>query len=176
MSRRARVWAALGVYVVLGLLALNRWGFTVTSMGSASMAPTLDSNPSAPDRVLVDRFTPLVRAPLRGEIVHFRDEKGTWIMKRVIALPGEKIEIRDSHVWIDGKRLEAPAEVAKRAYLNQGHMTPGKVVQVDPDFYFVMGDDTQDSYDSRFWGCLARRDIRGIARAVIWPPQHAASL
>lgn len=170
MSRRARTWAALAIYGVVGLFVLHRWGFTVTSMGSGSMKPTLASDPNAPDRVLVDRFTPLLRGPARGEIVHFKDEKGTWIMKRVVALPGEKIEIRDNHAVIDGKPL------AGRAYLNQGHMTPGKVVQVDPDFYFVMGDDTQDSYDSRFWGCLPRKDIKGIARAVIWPPQHAASL
>ena len=168
--------AGFAVYLLVGLFLVHRWVFTITSMGSGSMAPTLCSDVNAPDRVLVDRLTPLLRAPVRGEIVHFQDEKGEWIMKRVVGLPGERVEIRDLHVLVDGKRLSGPAEVATRSYTNQGHMGPGVVVQVNAGHFFVMGDDTADSYDSRFWGCLPGKDISGLARAVVWPLKHAAAL
>lgn len=175
-ARRRRMLVWLSVYGAIALVLLHFFGFTVTSMASPSMQPTLRSDVASPDRVLVDLLTPRFRAPQRGEIVYFRDSKGTWVMKRVIGLPNEHVEIRDGRILIDNRVLDHPPEVANRRYLNSGHMLPGSVMNVNPGFYMVLGDDTQDSYDSRFWGCLPAGAIRGIARAVVWPPAHAGVL
>jgi signal peptidase I len=175
-SRRRRMLRWLAGYGLVALALLHFFGFTVTSMASPSMQPTLRSDVASPDRVLVDLLTPRFRAPRRGEIVYFMDNKGTWVMKRVIGLPNEHVEIRAGRIVINGSVLEHPPEIANRRYLNSGHMKEGSVMNVNPDFYMVLGDDTQDSYDSRFWGGLPAGSIRGIARAVIWPPAHSGVL
>lgn len=176
MKRRRKLIALLAAYGVIALVVVHFFGFTVTSMASPSMAPTLRSDVASPDRVLVDLLTPRLRAPARGEIVYFKDEKSTWIMKRVIGLPGESVEIKDGRIVVDGRVLAQPPEIANRRYLNTGHMTPGSVMKIDAGHFLVLGDDTQDSYDSRYWGCLSQASIRGIARAVIWPLPHAGML
>jgi signal peptidase I len=164
------------LYGVTALLVVNRFGVSFTVMASDSMMPVLRGNPDGQDVVLLDRFTHRARAPRRGEIVHFVGDDGDWVLKRVVALPGETVEIRDGRLLVDGSPLIRPAEVAAVRYENRGHLRPGQKVRVKPDYFLVLGDDSSDSYDSRFWGALARSRIAGTAWAVIWPPARIKSL
>ena len=160
--------APLALWFVLG-----RTVASVTWMSSASMSPTLRADPS--DGVLVDRLSPRLRAPERGEIVFFPLPDGQWVMKRVMGLPGDRISIAAGRVVANDRPVELPA-VARISYVNAGHLASGVTLQVKPGFYFVLGDDSSDSYDSRYWGCLAATEIRGYARAIVWPPARARFL
>jgi len=106
------------------------------------------------------------RDPKRGEIVIFlspADNKD--YIKRVVGLPGEKVEIRDNRVYIDGKVLEED-------YVNLDGPAPPEAdygpITVPDGHYFVLGDNRNRSYDSRFWGPLDQNLLRGKAELIHW--------
>jgi signal peptidase I len=115
--------------------------------------------------------TPLWRNPRRGQIVIFRavvPGDNSDIIKRVIGLPGETVDVRDGGVWINGKRLREdytvgrtePAEpvMYRASFAGQTKVLPYTVPQ---GCYFVMGDNRGNSLDSRFEGCIPRANIIG---------------
>ena len=112
---------------------------------------------------------PLWRNPRRQQIIIFKppfDPTQPDYVKRVIGLPGDEVDVRDGGVWINGKRLQenytlgvsepAPVGQAPRGY--EDVRFPYKVPE---NCYFAMGDNRENSYDSRFWGCVPRKDILG---------------
>ncbi len=107
---------------------------------------------------------PLWRNPKRQQIVIFRPvvpAETQDIVKRVIGLPGETLDIHNGAVWIDGQRLdESYTQGRTERYDLQG---PYKI---PADCYFVMGDNRQDSFDSRFVGCVPRKNIIGTPVVV----------
>jgi len=114
---------------------------------------------------------PLWRNPKRGQIVIFRPViagETSDVIKRVIGLPGETVDVREGAVWINGARLQENYTVGKTepgdssnfhaAFAGQTHVLP---YTVPPDCYFVMGDNRGNSLDSRFVGCIPRANIIG---------------
>lgn len=101
----------------------------------------------------------LWRTPRRQQIVIFKSPLPGHtedVIKRVIGLPGESVDIREGSVWIDGKRL--PENYATGPTERYAMHTP---YQVPDNCYFVMGDNRGNSYDSRFEGCIPRENIIG---------------
>jgi signal peptidase I len=119
----------------------------------------------------------------RGEIVVFRfpGEPDVDFVKRVIALPGERIEIANGRVWIDGYRLEEPYVIGRddRRLPVRDDFGP---VTLGTDEYFVMGDNRHESNDSRYWGPVKRDLISGRAWLIYWsfegepPPEGSSTL
>ncbi len=110
----------------------------------------------------VDLRLPAVREPKQGDIVIFKfpgDEKTDYI-KRCIAVEGQVVEVRDMQVFVDGKPVDEP--YCKHIHKDLKRKGYGPVTVPDGSI-FVMGDNRDNSYDSRFWGPLDKRLLRGKA-------------
>jgi signal peptidase I len=112
---------------------------------------------------------PLWRNPKRQQIIIFKppfDPAQPDYVKRVIGLPGDTIDIRDGSVWVNGQRLQENytlglSESAPAGQAPIGYEVTKFPYRVPQDCYFAMGDNRGNSYDSRFWGCVPRKDILG---------------
>ncbi|KXS45484.1 MULTISPECIES: signal peptidase I [unclassified Candidatus Frackibacter] len=127
---------------------------------SGSMRPTLKPG----DRLFVNKFIYRFEDPERLDIIVFKypvDPRKKFI-KRVIGLPGDRVRIEDGTVYVNGNPL-------KEDYtLSQGYSDYQKV-KVPPKNYFVLGDNRNNSEDSRFWGFVPRQNIVGEAWIRFWP-------
>lgn len=161
--RRSKSWVATVALAFALALSCRTWGAQVYSIPSLSMFPTLQES----DRVLVSK---LDTTPERGDVVVFdRGEPKALpddpdrLIKRVIGLPGDRIETRSGRVYINGT-------IAAEPYLPAGTRTdrvaPTVVGQGE---YFVMGDNRANSHDSRDFGTINRQRIVGVTVARIWP-------
>jgi signal peptidase I len=139
---------------------------------SGSMLPTLHKD----DRVLVNKLSYDLHDVHRGDLVVFERPEGEAagqikdLIKRVVGLPGERIEQRDGDVYIDGQLLEEP-------YLANGTETTNLDPQTVPDGHvFVMGDNRSDSMDSRVFSAIDEDLIVGRAFIRVWPLPDLALL
>ncbi len=139
---------------------------------SKSMVPTL----MVGDRLLVDKVSYHVREIQRGEVIVFErppavNPEFKDLIKRVIGLPGDLVEGRSNQVFINGKLLK------EDSYLPAGTKTSAFApVRVPIDSYFVMGDNREGSWDSRFWGTVERKLVVGKAIVTVWPVTRIGSL
>jgi signal peptidase I len=122
------------------------------------------------ERVMVDKASYMFHAPARGDVVVFvaPPQPSLDYVKRIIAIPGDVISVNNGVPTVDGVTL-------KEFYLDPRNVRAAisdKPVQnfiVPPGYYFVMGDNRADSYDSRAWGLLPQKNIIGRAELVYWP-------
>jgi len=124
---------------------------------------SMETNLHDGERLIVVKAAYWFGEPQRGDVVIFThplDPERT-LVKRVIALPGEWIEIKNSIVYINGSPLDEP-------YV-QGTTSPFSLMQVPRGYCFVMGDNRQSSSDSRSWGPLPEENIIGRAWLLYWP-------
>ena len=141
-------------------------GFLVESflVQGHSMEPTLHHG----ERLLVTKLPYRFREPKRGEIVVFRYPRDhrTDFIKRVLALPGEKVEMRLGRLYINDQPLEEP-------YVHQAGMFTMPPLVVPEGQVFVLGDNRTNSEDSRVFGPVDMEDIKGKAFVVFWPLPRA---
>jgi len=146
---------------------------------SGSMRPTLLEG----DRLMVNKlrygarvpFTkkrlPGMSKPKRGDIIVFvfpGDPKRDFI-KRLIAFGGERVEIRDGDIFINGENVEDPV-VKNIFYYNRGdYGSMEESVLVPEGYVYVLGDNSGSSHDSRFWGFVPQENIIGRAEFIYWP-------
>ena len=106
----------------------------------------------------------------RGDVVvfWFPDDPSRSYIKRVIGLPGEEVQLRDGHVYVNGRELAEP--YLDPASNRMPERTPS--VYVKPHYYFVMGDNRDNSSDSRVWGLVPEKYIYGKALLRYWPPSR----
>lgn len=138
--------------ILLTGLTLHIFIVTVSLVSGSSMEPTLSNN----DLVFIDKFTYRRESPQRGDIIIFRfpGEEHTKFVKRVIALPGDTVSMRQGNVFINDAPLTEPYVIP--------HTSGGEVsYTVQDDEYYVLGDNRIDSFDSRSWGGLPEEYIMG---------------
>ena len=157
--------AVLGGALVVALV-IKTFLFQAFYIPSSSMEPTLEVG----DRVLVNKLSYRLHDVNRGDVVVFgRPESEAAadvrdLIKRVVGLPGERIEAREGVVLVDGEVLEEP-------YLADGAVTGDFGPEEVPDGHvFVMGDNRGDSRDSRVFGAITEDSIVGRAFYRVWPP------
>lgn len=116
--------------------------------------------------LFVNKLVYMLHPPERGDVVVFvpPNNNSRDFIKRVIGLPGDRIEIRSGVVFINGEALN-------EAYpLNPASYSTGSLV-IPPDEYFVLGDNRNQSSDSHAWGTVSKKSIIGKAWVSYWPPQ-----
>ena len=170
--RNAVEWVAIIGGAFLVAFVVKTFLVQAFFIPSGSMLPTLHQD----DRVLVNKLSYDLHDVHRGDLVVFERPEGEAagqikdLIKRVVGLPGEKIEQRDGDVYIDGQRLEEP-------YLAEGTETTNLDPQVIPDGHvFVMGDNRSDSMDSRVFSAIDEDLIVGRAFVRVWPLPDLALL
>ena len=144
--------------------------FDLSRVTSASMKPTLlGEDVKSGDLVLTERVSPWFRRPHRWEVITFRRDDGVQVMKRVVGLPGEKIQMRRGGlIVIDGKEIAVPDALGFLKYFPFGNLIENKTVDCG-DGYFVLGDYSQDSDDSRFNGPVRPAEMVGRAWMILAP-------
>ncbi|MFZ6036402.1 MAG: signal peptidase I [Patescibacteria group bacterium] len=133
----------------------------------ASMEPNFEDN----QYLIIDEITYRFNDPQRGDVVVIRDPKNTaeFLIKRIIGLPHEVVEIGDGRVTIINEQNPEGAALPE-SYLADYIQTSGNQrVELGADQYFVMGDNRPVSLDSRSFGPLPRREIVGRAWLRVWP-------
>jgi signal peptidase I len=160
-----RVFALIGLGVVLFFLCFN-----YSRVTSHSMKPTLQgTNWATGDRVITEKVSYRFRKPRRWEVITFRHDDGRQIMKRVVGLPGEKVQmLRGGRILINGEETRLPEELGFLDYFPFGKLVESKTVECE-DGYFVLGDYTRDSDDSRYNGPVPHDRLIGRAWLIVGP-------
>jgi signal peptidase I len=131
-----------------------------------------------PEVPLTDHRLPGLRSPTRGDIIVFKypqDEKRDFI-KRIIGTPGDTVQVRGEQVFVNGKALVEPYVRKLDGPLGErgshstycGYAYGCEPTVVPADSYFVMGDNRNNSQDSRYWGFVRREKIKGKAFLIYW--------
>lgn len=165
MKQRIRIAWPIWVIavVVLGAVLLRLFVVQPYIIPSSSMEPAMVPG----DRILVNRLAYQYWAPARGDIVVFaypKDPSRTFI-KRVIAVEGETVELKDNQVFINGQRVNEP-------YLKPGDYPPFEPETIPKENVFVLGDNRSQSEDSREWGVLPKNYLLGKAWVIYSPLQR----
>jgi signal peptidase I len=167
----------------LGLSVVFAFGIRVTVaescyIPSASMLPTLQIN----DKLIIDKVSYRLANPVRGDIVVFDptaqlekevDAEGKQkfkerLIKRVIGIPGDRIEVRNGKVYVNDKVIaEKYLGEAPNYNWSSTELTPDGIVPKDN--YLVLGDNRNNSYDSHYWGFVPKAKIIGKATVRFWP-------
>ena len=169
LRHEIRVWTR-DLLIAVGLaLVIIIFLYQPVKVEGTSMAPLLSDQ----ERIFINKFVYRFEPINRGDVVVFwypLDRTKSFI-KRVIALPGESVEIRQGMVYVDGQQIREPYVPPQYEDLSDFGPKP-----VPADSYFVMGDHRISSNDSRVFGPVPSRFIYGRAVFAYWPVDHFGSL
>jgi len=168
IRRELREWGEAIVVALILTLILRAFVIQAFKIPSSSMVPTLLKG----DKLFVNKFIYRYRNPERWEIIVFKEPEHNKkdFIKRLVGLPGEEVEIRNGFVYINGRRQGPPQEIEGNVYYNQDDFAGiGQEVRVPEDSYFVLGDNSISSRDSRYWGFVPKKNIVGKAFVRWWP-------
>ncbi|MBI2610186.1 signal peptidase I [Candidatus Giovannonibacteria bacterium] len=159
------------VIAVLIIVPIRAWVAQPFIVKGASMEPTYEDG----QYLIIDELTYHLRNPKRGEVVVFRfpNDTSKFYIKRVIGLPGETIEVKNTRIFlVKGEEREE----LKEPYLSEALTTPDGIFELKNDEYFVLGDNRLRSSDSRTWGNLPLNLVVGRVWMRLWPPDRISFL
>ncbi|HEY3306961.1 MAG TPA: signal peptidase I [Desulfuromonadaceae bacterium] len=176
-----REYAESIIIAILLAMVIRTYLVQAFKIPSGSMEETL----AIGDHLLVNKFiygsklpfsdnrVLAIRNPRRGDVIVFEypEDPSKDFIKRVVGTPGDVVEGKNKKVFVNGKLYENPHEVHKEKEIIPKEMNPRDTfgpVTVPSGSYFVMGDNRDRSYDSRFWGFVSMEKIKGLAFIKYW--------
>ena len=182
-STAREYFEAIATAVILALF-VRTWAVQAFKIPTGSMENNLligdhllvNKYVYSPTASAIERTVFPIRDPRRGDIVVFKypDEPERDFIKRVIGLPGDTLELRNKKVYVNGQPLDEPYVHFLEPASGASEVTSFDVrerygpVRVPDEQYFVMGDNRDNSQDSRYWGFLPRANIKGRALMIYW--------
>lgn len=165
-------WVVVCLLVVVSAFAVTEYGFAFSVVNGSSMEPTLQDG----DRLFINKFYFVMQPPRRGDVITFQDpeEKGRYLVKRVIGIPGDLVKIRKGKLFVNGERVD---EAYIDTRIQDGNYGP---VTVQPETVFVLGDNRHNnaSRDSRYdsVGLVPFELLEGKVEWILWRPSLMAYL
>lgn len=160
------VWEIAEVFLValIAVAAIKYFLIQPFIVNGASMEPTFADG----DYLLIDEVSYRFEQPSRGDVVVFRSpqDKSVFYIKRIVGLPGENVAVDNDVIKVNGRTLD-------ELYLTGGirdDWSGHASFRLSDSQYFVMGDNRLNSFDSRYWGPLEKKDIIGLVKVRLWPP------
>lgn len=168
LVRETKEWVNSILVALVLTLIIRTYVVQAFKIPSGSMIPTLQIG----DKLFVNKYLYRFEEPRRGDIIVFKypvDPKKDFI-KRLVGLSGDEVEIRDGKIYVNGRVLDDPGSFGKFYYYNHDpYAAPRQVIKVPADSYFVLGDNSANSTDSRFWGFVPKKNVLGKAIFRWWP-------
>lgn len=170
-SAKNEAWEwAKALLIAAGLVILIRWFIFAPFIVEG---PSMEPNFHTGERLIVNKIIYSIRHPERGEVVVFHAPAGIDYIKRVIAVPGEKVKIENNKVYVNGEELKEEylqEVIDERAKNGQQYNSPGLAETTVPEgMVFVLGDNRPNSQDSRMIGSVPYGEIVGRADIRFWP-------
>ena len=164
-------WVEPIIIAVVLALIIRTFVVQAFKIPTGSMRPTLIEG----DRILVNKFIYKFTQPKRGDVIVFispEDKKKDFI-KRLVGLPNENIQISNGAILVNNNPAEEDAIFKKQRYYNRGDFgVESQSVIVPNDAYYVLGDNSISSRDSRYWGFVPKKYLLGKAFLIYWPPNR----
>ncbi|KKS82942.1 MAG: signal peptidase I, signal peptidase I [Candidatus Wolfebacteria bacterium GW2011_GWC1_43_10] len=164
------VWEIAEVFLI-ALIAVGAIKYFLIQpfiVNGASMEPSFYDG----DYLLIDEISYRINPPARGDVVVFKSpyNPSTYYIKRVIGLPGERVEVENSKIKIYNQENPNGFYV-EESYLSdfRNDWSGETSFSLKDNQYFVMGDNRANSLDSRYWGPLEKDSIVGLVRLRLWP-------
>lgn len=163
-KRELAEWIKTLAAALIIVLLLHQFVFNLSIVEGHSMEPTLKEA----ERLFVNKAVYLIGRPKRGDVVILRNPRarddGRYLVKRIVGVPGDVVEIRENQLYVNGKLYDKPLTAA--APVPGGDEGP---IEIPPGYYYVLGDNRANSLDSRYFGLVAGGLIEGKADFIIWP-------
>lgn len=170
-------WVITIAIAVAVALVFRMFVAEVYVVPSGSMLETIQEG----DRLVGEKVSYHFRSPEQGEVITFRDpeDKSTTLIKRVIAVGGQTVDLRDGVVYVDGQALDEPYTLGKRSDpINRADSPFGTMsypFTVPQGYVWVMGDNRTNSLDSRYFGAVPVSDVTSRAVFIFWPFSDAST-
>lgn len=174
-----REWVESIVVAFLIAMVIRAFALQAFKIPTGSMRTTLWEG----DRVLVNKLVHGPQIPFthwrlpgygklkRGDIIVFKypENPRRDFIKRLIAFPGETVAVNEGGIYVNGKKID-DRRILNQYYYNRGEYgAKGQAVEVPEGFYYVLGDNSASSMDSRFWGFVPEYYLIGKAELIYWP-------
>ena len=164
-------WVEPIIIAVVLALIIRTFVVQAFKIPTGSMRPTLIEG----DRILVNKFIYKFTQPKRGDVIVFispEDKKKDFI-KRLVGLPNENIQISNGTILVNNNPVDEGSILKKQHYYNRGDFClEGQGIKVPNDAYYVLGDNSISSRDSRYWGFMPKKYLLGKAFLIYWPPNR----
>ncbi len=175
LKREIKEWAQSIIIALILTLIIRTYVVQAFKIPSGSMRPTLMEG----DKLFVNKFIYRFKPIQRGDIIVFKypEEPKKDFIKRLVAFEDETVEIKDGKIIVNGKVLDDPEAFGKFYYYNHDPFGgPNEKIKVPKASFYVLGDNSANSTDSRFWGFVPKKNIIGKAIFRWWPLNRLGKL